>query len=164
MAKDGVFFSAVGTLNPKSRVPVVAILSAGRMGGGHRDDGPVRSNPQLRRGDRRVVLRAHRGVAVDLSLSERREGGSPTGRIKVPLHPITTSLFVIACWSVSVVTIIHRPAERRCWARHSFDRRNSVQVLAAPRQEREALRARVSWSGTSLAQWMSTPALALERF
>ena len=40
---------------------------------------------------------------------ERREGVSPTGRIKVPLHPITTALFVIACWSVSIVTIIHRP-------------------------------------------------------
>ena len=109
MAKDGVFFSVVGTLNPKSRVPVVAILLQGAWAAVIAMTG--RYDQILNYVEAiDVLFFGLTGASLLIFRSrERREGGSPTGRIKVPLHPITTALFVIACWSVSIVTIIHRP-------------------------------------------------------
>jgi len=109
MAKDGVFFSVVGTLNPKSRVPVVAILLQGAWAAVIAMTG--RYDQILNYVEAiDVLFFGLTGASLLIFRSrERREGGSPTGRIKVPLHPITTVLFVIACWSVSIVTIIHRP-------------------------------------------------------
>lgn len=39
----------------------------------------------------------------------KKEGGAEEGRLKVPGHPFTTAVFVLACWAVSATTIIHRP-------------------------------------------------------
>ena len=109
MAKDGVFFSAVGKLNAKSRVPIIAILLQGVWAGvialtGRYDQilNYVEAIDVLffgLTGASLLIFRAR----------EKRERGPVESRIKVPGHPITTVVFVLACWAVSFTTIVHRP-------------------------------------------------------
>ena len=33
----------------------------------------------------------------------------PAEGMRVPLHPITTGIFVLACWSISLTTIVQYP-------------------------------------------------------
>ena len=111
MAKDGVFFSAVGTLNPRSRVPVIAIALQGVWAAvialmGHFDQilNYVVSIDVLffgLTGASLLVFRAR----------ERREGVTGDDRIRVPGHPVTTIVFVAACWAVSLTTIIGHPKD-----------------------------------------------------
>ena len=112
MARDGVFFSAVGKLESAHARAGRRHRAAGRVGGDHRAHRQVRSDPQLRRRDRRAVLRPHRRVADHLPrarANERRPTEPVDDRIRVPGHPITTIVFVLACWAVSAVTIVQRP-------------------------------------------------------
>jgi APA family basic amino acid/polyamine antiporter len=34
---------------------------------------------------------------------------SEAGRLRVPGHPITTSIFVLACWAISISTVVQFP-------------------------------------------------------
>jgi APA family basic amino acid/polyamine antiporter len=105
MARDGVFFQAVGTLNAKSRVPVVAIVLQG-----------VWAAIIALTGKYDQIL--NYVVAIDvlffgltgasLIIFRRREGVADD-RVKVPLHPFTTGLFVLACWAISATTIVQYP-------------------------------------------------------
>ncbi len=111
MARDGVFFKLVGTLDPRTRVPVVAIVLQGAW----------------------AALIALTGkydqilnyvVAIDVLFfgltgasllifraREKRAGGvEEHDLVRVPWHPFTTSVFVLACWSVSATTIVQYPA------------------------------------------------------
>jgi len=109
MARDGVFFSAVGKLDARSRVPVVAIALQGVWAAmialiGHFDQilNYVEAIDVLffgLTGASLLIFRAR----------ERREGVAGDDRIRVPGHPVTTIVFVAACWAVSLTTIIHRP-------------------------------------------------------
>ena len=78
MARDGVFFKAVGKLDPRSRVPIVAIVIQGVWAVAHRARRQIRSDSQLRRLDRRVVLRVDRRVAARVPFARvaRRRGGT----------------------------------------------------------------------------------------
>lgn len=109
MAKDGVFFSAVGKLNPKSRVPVVAILLQGvwaaviALAGAY--DQILNYVEAID-----VLFFGLTGASLLIFRArEKRAAAAGDDRIKVPGHPITTVVFVLACWAVSATTIIHRP-------------------------------------------------------
>jgi APA family basic amino acid/polyamine antiporter len=109
MARDGVFFSAVGKLNPRSRVPVVAIALQGVWAAvialtGRFDQilNYVEAIDVLFFGLTGASLLIYRA-------RERQAGLAGEGRIRVPGHPLTTIVFVAACWAVSLTTIIHRP-------------------------------------------------------
>jgi APA family basic amino acid/polyamine antiporter len=109
MARDGVFFKAVGTLDPRSRVPVVAIVLQGVWAAvialsGKYDQilNYVVSIDVLffgLTGASLIVFRAR----------ERRSAAHREARMRVPLHPISTGVFVLACWSISLTTIVQYP-------------------------------------------------------
>lgn len=110
MARDGVFFSAVGKLNPRTRVPVAAIVLQGVWAAvialtGKYDQilNYVEAIDVLFFGLTGASLLIFR--ARERKAQEATEGG----RIRVPGHPVTTIVFVAACWAVSAVTVIHRP-------------------------------------------------------
>jgi APA family basic amino acid/polyamine antiporter len=44
-------------------------------------------------------------------MRERRSAGreTPRDRIRVPGHPLTTMLFVFACWAVAITTVVQQP-------------------------------------------------------
>ena len=109
MARDGVFFKAVGTLDPRSRVPVVAIVLQGSWAAvialtGKYDQilNYVESID--------VLFFGLTGASLIVFRARARRANQPAGGgVRVPLHPVTTGLFVLACWSISLTTIIQFP-------------------------------------------------------
>jgi len=111
MARDGVFFKAVGQLNPRTRVPVIAIVLQGiwaaivAMTGRYEQIlNYVVTIDVLFFGLTGASLLVFRARA-------RREGTEETeGKlVRVPWHPFTTWLFVLACWGVAISTLIRFP-------------------------------------------------------
>ncbi|MFI5228694.1 MAG: APC family permease [Gemmatimonadales bacterium] len=111
MARDGVFFQRVGTLNPRTRVPVVAIVLQGFW-----------AAVIALTGKYDQIL--NYVVAIDVLffgltgaalIVFRRRGtagaaaGSPAPAFRVPGHPVTTGVFVIACWAISATTVVRYP-------------------------------------------------------
>src|SRR5256885_7460582 len=107
MARDGVFFKAVGRVSERSRVPVIAIVLQGVW----------------------AVVVAFTGkydqilnyvVTIDtlffgltgaaLFVFRRREQSEPGDKfVRVPWHPYTTGLFVLSCWSLVLSTLVASP-------------------------------------------------------
>jgi APA family basic amino acid/polyamine antiporter len=111
MARDGVFFKAVGRLNPRTRVPVIAIVLQGvwaavvAMTGRYEQIlNYVVTIDVLFFGLTGASLLVFRARA-------RRDGTEQTqgDLVRVPWHPITTGLFVLACWSVAISTLVRFP-------------------------------------------------------
>ena len=106
MAKDGLFFRAVGDVHPVTRVPVVAIILQGAA----------------------AIVIAISGkyeqilsyvVAMDFvffgltgaALFVFRKRDTTAAEFKAPGHPITTALFTIACWIVVAATVAKAPMQ-----------------------------------------------------
>ncbi|HEX8409118.1 MAG TPA: amino acid permease [Thermoanaerobaculia bacterium] len=104
MAEDKLFFRAVGRLHPKTRVPILAIALQGTA----------------------AIVIALSGtyeqilsyvVSVDfiffgltgLALFVFRRRQLPAAGFRTPLHPVTTAVFVAACWLIVIGTFVKSP-------------------------------------------------------
>ena len=104
MAEDGLFFRAVGRVHPKTRVPVLAIVLQG-----------VAAIVIALSGTYEQILSYV--VAVDfiffgltgLALFVFRRRIKEAVSFRTPLHPITTALFVLACWAIVIGTFVKSP-------------------------------------------------------
>jgi basic amino acid/polyamine antiporter, APA family len=104
MAEDKLFFRAVGKLHPTTRVPVLAIILQG-----------VAAIAIALSGTYEQIL--NYVVSVDfiffgmtgLALVIFRRRGIPPAGFRTPLHPVTTLLFVAACWLVVIGTFVKSP-------------------------------------------------------
>jgi basic amino acid/polyamine antiporter, APA family len=107
MARDGVFFKAVGRVSERTRVPFVAILLQG-----------VWAALVAMTGKYEQIL--NYVVTIDvlffgltgaaLFVFRRREAKDSSEKfVRVPLHPVTTGLFVLACWTLAVSTLVRFP-------------------------------------------------------
>lgn len=105
MARDGVFFEKVGTLDPRSRAPVIAIVLQGVWAAVIAMTGKY---DQILNYVVSIDVLFFGLTGAALIVLRRREG-SPTEGVRVPLHPATTLLFVLACWAISATTIIQYP-------------------------------------------------------
>jgi APA family basic amino acid/polyamine antiporter len=105
MAKDGVFFRAVGELDAKTRVPVLAIALQGLAAAVIAVSG-------------RYEQILNYVVSVDFiamgltgaTLFVYRKRGEE-GSFRVPGHPFTTAFFVLSCWLVVAATIHRYPGD-----------------------------------------------------
>jgi APA family basic amino acid/polyamine antiporter len=111
MARDGVFFKAVGQLHPRTRVPVIAIVLQGVWAAVVAITGKyeqilnyVVTIDVLFFGLTGASLLVFRARA-------RREGTEEAAGelVRVPGHPFTTWIFVLACWSLALSTLISVP-------------------------------------------------------
>ena len=111
MALDGVFFRAVGRLDARSRVPVVAIVLQGvwaaiiALTGKY--DQILNYVVSID-----VLFFGLTGASLLIFRSRARRAGADSERedmVRVPWHPITTIVFVLACWAVSATTIVQYP-------------------------------------------------------
>lgn len=109
MARDGVFFKAVGTLDRRSRVPVVAIVLQGvwaaiiALSGKY--DQILNYVVSID-----VLFFGLTGASLIVFRARARRANQAAERgVRVPLHPITTAVFVLACWSISLTTIVQYP-------------------------------------------------------
>jgi APA family basic amino acid/polyamine antiporter len=107
MARDGVFFKAVGRLSERTRVPVFAIALQG-----------VWAAIVAMTGRYEQIL--NYVVTIDvlffgltgaaLFVFRHREKPEATEEfVRVPWHPITTGIFVLACWTLAISTLIRYP-------------------------------------------------------
>ncbi len=110
MARDGVFFRSVGWLDPRRGVPTVAILLQAAMAvvialSGRYEQilGYVVSMDFL-----------FFGLTATCLFALRRRPPEDAGRgplARVPGHPVTTLLFVAACWLVVGATVVRYPLD-----------------------------------------------------
>ena len=109
MARDGVFFKAVGTLNAKSRVPVVAIILQGVWAAVIALTGKYDQILNYVEAID-VLFFGLTGASLIIFRMRAKKAGDTEQRVRVPLHPITTGIFVLACWLISLTTVIRYPA------------------------------------------------------
>ena len=106
MARDGLFFRKIGELGERSRVPVAAIALQG-----------VTASVIAIIGRFEQVLNYVVSIdtlffgltAATLLVFRRRDREVPTFR--VPLHPLSTILFVGACWAIALTTVFSAPRD-----------------------------------------------------
>jgi APA family basic amino acid/polyamine antiporter len=107
MARDGLFFKAVGRVSKKARVPVIAIVLQG-----------VWAAIVAMTGKYDQIL--NYVVTIDalffgltgtaLFIFRRREPPTRDDKfVRVPWHPFTTGLFVLACWCLVFSTLLAAP-------------------------------------------------------
>lgn len=104
MADDGLFFRTVGRVHPVTRVPVAAIALQGAVaivialsGTYEQILGYVVSTDFIFFG------------LTGLALFVFRRRGALGGGFRTPGHPVTTAVFVAACWLVVIGTVIRSP-------------------------------------------------------
>jgi APA family basic amino acid/polyamine antiporter len=111
MARDGVFFKAVGRLHPRTRVPVVAIVLQGvwavvvALSGRYEQilNYVVTID---------VLFFGLTGASLLVFRARARRDGTEQAQgdlVRVPWHPFTTCLFVVACWGVAISTLVRFP-------------------------------------------------------
>ena len=105
MARDGVFFRAVGELHPRTRVPVLAIALQGLMAGLIAVSGRYE---QILNYVVSVDFIAMGLTGAALFVFRRR---GERGRFRAPGHPWTTAFFVLSCWLVVAATIHRYPRD-----------------------------------------------------
>jgi APA family basic amino acid/polyamine antiporter len=112
MARDGVFFKKVGWLDPRSRVPTVAIVLQGiwaaviALSGTY--DQILNYVVSID-----VLFFGLTGASLLVFRARARRAGAEAAEgdvVRVPLHPFTTALFVMTMWAISLTTIVQYPA------------------------------------------------------
>lgn len=106
MARDGVFFKGVGYLNPKTRVPMVAIVLQGVCAAVIAFTGKY---DQILNYVVAVDVLFFGLTGASLLIFRARLPKESEEHIRVPWHRVTTSVFVLACWAISISTVIQFP-------------------------------------------------------
>jgi APA family basic amino acid/polyamine antiporter len=116
MARDGLFFRSVGWVHPRTRVPVVAIALQGLLAVAIALSGRYKQIPNYvvsvdfisfgLTGAALLVLRPGSARAAERAASP--SDAAPSS-FRTPGHPLTTGLFVAACWLVALNTFVHYP-------------------------------------------------------
>jgi APA family basic amino acid/polyamine antiporter len=108
MARDGVFFKAVGYLDPRTQVPTVAIILQGICAAAIAFTGKY---DQILNYVVAIDVLFFGLTGASLLIFRARLQGKPSDeeRLRVPWHPVTTGLFVLACWAISISTISQFP-------------------------------------------------------
>lgn len=105
MARDGVFFRAVGELNPRTRVPVLAIALQGLVAGLIAVSGRYEQILNY------VVSVDFIAMGLTGAALFVFRGRGETGSFRAPGHPWTTAFFVLSCWLVVAATIHRYPGD-----------------------------------------------------
>jgi APA family basic amino acid/polyamine antiporter len=107
MARDGVFFKAVGRLNERTRVPVVAIILQGAWAAIVAMTG--RYEQILNYVVTIDVLFFGLTGAALFIFRHKEPTKSSDEFVRVPWHPVTTGVFVLACWTLAISTLVRFP-------------------------------------------------------
>jgi APA family basic amino acid/polyamine antiporter len=103
MARDGLFFEAVGRLSRRTAVPAVAIVLQGLAATAIALLGQYE---KILNYEVAVDFILFALVAASLFVFRRRERGAPVAEVhRVPGHPYTTALFIVACVAIVISTV-----------------------------------------------------------
>jgi basic amino acid/polyamine antiporter, APA family len=108
MARDGVFFKAVGYLDPRTRVPTVAIVLQGVCAAVIAFTGKY---DQILNYVVAIDVLFFGLTGASLLIFRARPEGKRLEKeeLRVPWHPVTTSVFVLACWAIAISTVVQFP-------------------------------------------------------
>jgi APA family basic amino acid/polyamine antiporter len=108
MARDGVFFKVVGHLDPRTQVPSVAIVLQGICAAAIAFTGKYDQilNYVVAID---VLFFGLTGASLIVFRARREKKPADEEHLRVPLHPFTTALFVLACWAISISTVMQFP-------------------------------------------------------
>jgi APA family basic amino acid/polyamine antiporter len=106
MARDGLFFRGVAYVDPRSRVPVVAIALQGALALLIAVTG---SYEQILNYVTSVDFIFFGLTACTVFVFRRRAGDGDGGGSRIPGHPVTTALFAIACAAIVAATVYNSP-------------------------------------------------------
>jgi basic amino acid/polyamine antiporter, APA family len=109
MARDGVFFKAVGHLDSKTKVPVIAIGLQGLWAAIVALTGKYE---QILNYVVTIDVLFFGLTGASLFIFRARTRDEKVGKqsfVRVPLHPFTTSVFVVTCWAVAISTLVQYP-------------------------------------------------------
>jgi APA family basic amino acid/polyamine antiporter len=107
MARDGVFFQMVGRLSKRTRVPIFAIALQGAWAAIVAMTG--RYEQILNYVVTIDVLFFGLTGAALFIFRHREKPDASEEFVRVPWHPVTTGIFVLACWTLVVSTLIRAP-------------------------------------------------------
>ncbi len=117
MAQDGLFFRGVAWLHPRTHVPVVAIVLQGvwttviALSGRYEQIlNYVVSTDFIFFGLTATCIFVFRRREREKAVSGKTNRDIARHRARMPGHPITTALFVAACWLVVIATFYKYPA------------------------------------------------------
>jgi APA family basic amino acid/polyamine antiporter len=113
MAEDGLFFKSVGRLHPKTHVPILAIVMQGvfaiviALSGRYEQILNYVVSVDF-------IFFGATATCIFVFRRRKREAGTETSEpheriATVPGHPVTTVLFVAACWLVVINTVYRYP-------------------------------------------------------
>jgi APA family basic amino acid/polyamine antiporter len=110
MARDGVFFQAVGRLSERTRVPVIAIVLQGVWAAIVAVTGKY-NQILIYVVTIDVLFFGLTGAALFVfrAREKRAQAGAAVEFVRVPGHPFTTALFVLACWGLALSTLWQYP-------------------------------------------------------
>ena len=107
MALDGIFFRAVGYVHPSTQVPVLAILLQGGWAAVVAWTGKYE---QILNYVVTIDVLFFGLTGASLMIFRARADPNTRERVsRVPLHPLSTGLFVLACWTVALATLVSQP-------------------------------------------------------
>lgn len=111
MARDGLFFAAVGRIDRRTHVPVIAIVLQGvvaiiiALSGSYEHIlNFVVATFYIFNGLLALALFVIRA-------RDRDAGASQPGSFRVPLHPVSTALYLLASWGVAIATCVAYPRD-----------------------------------------------------
>jgi APA family basic amino acid/polyamine antiporter len=107
MARDGLFFNAVGTVSARTQVPVVAIVLQGIWAS-------VIAVVGLYSQVLNYVVALDAvffGLTGAALLVFRYRDRTPVAGLSMPGHPVTTAVFVLAFWTLAASTVIQFPKD-----------------------------------------------------
>src|SRR5438552_6759031 len=106
MARDGVFFKIVGYLDPRTRVPTVAIVLQGVCAAVIAFTGKY---DQILNYVVAIDVLFFGLTGASLLIFRARLSKESDDDLRVPRPPVTTSVFVLACWAISISTVVQFP-------------------------------------------------------
>ena len=109
MARDGVFFSRVGWLHPRTRAPLYAIALQGVWAVAIALSGRYEQILNYVVAIDAIFF-GLTGVALIVFRRRDAENARAPGRFRTPGHPWTTMLFVAAFWIVALNTVVQFPS------------------------------------------------------
>jgi len=111
MARDGVFFRSVGAVHPRTRAPVVAIVLQGAWAAvialSGKYDAILAYVVAID-----ALFFGLTGAALLVFRRRERAGAAeplPSGATRMPGHPWTTIVFVLAFWTLAISTVAQFP-------------------------------------------------------
>ena len=111
MAADGTFFKQLATINPRTHAPVVAIVLQGLVAivialSGRYDQilNYVTCNDYIFFGLAAIALIVFRN-------RDAHDPNAPRPFFRMPGHPVSTVIFLVAAWSIVGDTIVNSPRD-----------------------------------------------------